>query len=122
MARLDIYEGTLVLGLSLLERRLGFVRGDARIPLDAVRAARVVDDPRAELRGERSPGTVLGRTAIGSWGFPGGKDFVALHGRGPGVVVDLAGLEFSRLVYSSGDPEADVAWIAASAGGTGLVP
>ena len=52
--------------------------------------------------------------AVGTWRFPGGKDFVALHGRGPGVVVELVGLEFARLVFSSHDAEADATWIDAS--------
>ena len=115
MARIDIYEGTLVLRLSFAERRGGFVRGDARIPLDAVRAVRAVEDPWAELRGMRSPGITLGKSlAVGTWRFPGGKDFVALHGRSPGVVIDLTGLEFARILYSSHDAEADAAWIDAS--------
>ncbi len=115
MARIDIYEGTLVLRLSLVERRSGFVHGDARIPLDAVRAVRTVDDPWGELRGMRSPGITLGKSlAVGTWRFPGGKDFVALHGRGPGVAIDLTSLEFARILYSSRDPEADATWIDAS--------
>jgi hypothetical protein len=115
MARIDIYEGTLILRLSLIERRSGFVHGDARIPLDSVRGVRTVDDPWAELRGMRSPGITLGKAlAVGTWRFPGGKDFVAIHGRARGVVVDLTGLEFARLVYSSQDPEADASWIDAS--------
>ncbi len=115
MARIDIYEGTLVLQLSFAERRGGFVRGDARIPLSAVRAVRAVEDPWAELRGMRSPGITLGKSlAVGTWRFPGGKDFVALHGRSPGVVIDLTGLEFARILYSSHDAEADAAWVDAS--------
>ncbi len=115
MARIDIYEGTLVLRLSFAERRSGFVRGDARIPLSAVRAVRTVEDPWAELRGMRSPGITFGKSlAVGTWRFPGGKDFVALHGASPGVVIDLTALEFARILYSSHDAEADATWIDAS--------
>jgi hypothetical protein len=115
VARIDIYEGTLVLQLSFVERRTGYVRGDARIPLGSVRGVRVVDDPWAELRGMRSPGVVIGKTmAVGTWRFPGGKDFVALHGRSAGVLVDLEGLEFARILYSSHDAAADVTWIDSS--------
>jgi hypothetical protein len=119
MARIDIYEGTLVLRLSFIERRAGFVRGDAQIPLHSVRAVRTVDHPWAELRGIRSPGITLGKSlAVGSWRFPGGKDFVALHGRARGVVVDLTGLGFARILYSSEDAEADAEWIEASRPGS----
>ena len=76
-----------MLRLSFAERRSGFVHGDARIPLSAVRAVRTVDDPWAELRGMRSPGITLRKSlAVGTWRFPGGKDFVALHGRSRGVL------------------------------------
>ncbi len=115
MARIDIYEGTLVIRLSLIERRSGFVHGDARIPLDAVRRVRTVDDPWAELRGMRSPGITLRKSlAVGTWRFHGGKDFVALHGRARGVVIDLNGLEYARILYSSRDPEGDATWIGES--------
>jgi hypothetical protein len=107
MARLDVTESELVLHLSFFERLGGFVRGDARIPLTAVRRARAVDDPWAELRGLRSPGTGWPRRiALGTWRFGGGKDFVAVYRRKPGVVVDLAGVDFARLVVTTPEPEA----------------
>ncbi len=102
MARLDLAGGMLILHLSLLERLGGFVRGDARVPLAAVRTARASNDPWGELRGIRMPGTGLpGRIALGTRRFSGGKDFVAVYGKGPAVVVELVGVEFSRLVVSS---------------------
>ncbi len=121
MARVDIFEDTLLLQLSLWERLGGFVRGDARIPLTAVRRARVVEAPWVELRGMRSPGTRLSkRSAVGTWRFSGGKDFAAIHGRGPGVVVELVGLDFARLVFSSSEAETVAAWINESAGAARL--
>jgi hypothetical protein len=102
VARLDVAGDELILHLSGLERLGGFVRGDARIPLANVRRARAVESPWEELRGIRSPGVGWPkRIAIGSWRFSGGKDFVALRGKGPGVVVELAGVEFARLVVSA---------------------
>ena len=102
MAHLDLAGDELILHLGLFERIGGFVHGDARIPLANVRSARAVDDPWGELRGERSPGiNLLRRLALGTWRFPGGKDFVALRGKGRGVVVHLMGVEFQRLVVSS---------------------
>ncbi len=102
MARLDVAGGELILHLSGLERLGGYVRGDAHIPLTAVRGARAVEDPWNELRGLRSPGIAWSRRmALGTWRFSGGKDFVAVHRKGPGVVVELAGVEFARLVVST---------------------
>ena len=106
MARLDIAGAELVLRLSALERLGAFVAGDARVPLVAVRSARAVPDPWAELRGIRAPGTGLSKViALGTRRFPGGKDFAAVYGRGPAVVVDLAGVEFARLIVSTEDAE-----------------
>jgi len=102
VARFDIAGGELILHLSFLERLGGFVRGDARIPLEKVWRARAVESPWEELRGIRSPGVGWPRRiAIGTWRFSGGKDFVAVRGKGPGVVVELAGVEFARLVVST---------------------
>jgi hypothetical protein len=104
MAGFDIAGGELILRLSMLERLGGFVRGDARIPLSNVRGAHATDDPWQELRGIRAPGTGWpGMIALGHRRFSGGKDFAAVYGKGPAVVVDLAGVEFSRLVVSTRD-------------------
>ena len=106
MARLDVEGETLILHLSFLERLGGFVAGDAQVPLRSVRSARAVGDPWGELRGIRMPGTGLpGKIALGTRRFSGGKDFVAVYGKGPGVVVDLAGVEYSRLVVSTREAE-----------------
>jgi hypothetical protein len=103
VAHLDVAGGLLILRLSLLERLAGFVRGNAEIPLSSVRGARIVESPWGELRGMRMPGTAVPRRlAVGTWRFSGGKDFVALHGGGQAVVVDLVGVEYSRLIVSTG--------------------
>jgi hypothetical protein len=118
VARLDVAGGELILHLSALERLGGFVRGDARIPLNAVRSVRAVENPWKELRGIRSPGTGWpGVIALGTRRFGGGKDFVAVYGKGPGVVVDLVGVDFARLVVSTRDAETVAAEIEKSAFG-----
>ena len=72
MARLDVAGDELVLHLSWLERLGGFVRGDAPIPLTAVRGARAVENPWKELRGVRAPGTGFpGVIALGTRRFGG---------------------------------------------------
>ena len=112
MARLDVAGDELILHLSALERLGGFVRGDARIPLKAVRGARAVSNPWKELRGIRSPGTGWpGVIALGTRRFSGGKDFAAVYGKKPGVVVDLVGVDFARLIVSTPDAEAVAAEI-----------
>jgi hypothetical protein len=119
VAHLDLAGDTLILHLSLLERLGGFVSGDAHVPLTSVRAARVTDDPWGELRGIRMPGTGLpGKIALGTRRFNGGKDFVAVYGRRPAVIVELAGVEFSRLVVSTRGAEVIAAAINEAAAAT----
>jgi hypothetical protein len=106
MAELRIVEGELVLHLTGLEHAEGF-HGDLRAAVGQVRAVRAVPDVWTELRGMRAPGTGLpGVIAVGTRRFSGGKDFAAVHGQGPGVVVELEGHEFERFVLSADDAEA----------------
>jgi hypothetical protein len=107
MAWLDLAGDEVVVRLSLAERIGAFVGGDARIPLRSIRRARAVDDPWSELRGIRAPGTGWSRhLALGTWRFSGGKDWVALRGRGPAVALDLQGLEYARVLVSARDAAA----------------
>ena len=102
-----VHDGTTVhLAMSRLEHLEGF-RGDLSAPLDAVTSVRVVDDPWPELRGVRAPGTGLpGVVAVGTRRGRFGKDFAAVHGRGPAIVVTFAGQEFERWVVTVDDPVA----------------
>lgn len=105
MAHLRIDHADLVVELSPLEKA-GAVRGDVRVPLSAVRAVRVAEDPRPELRGLRAPGTgIPGLIALGSRRGEG-HDFAAVYHNRPAVVVELEGADFDRLVISVADPEA----------------
>ena len=55
------------------------------------------------------PGTgVPNVIAVGTRRGGFGKDFTATHGTGPGVVVELAGADYGRLVVTS-DASAEVA-------------
>ena len=105
-----VTDGTsLTLAMSRIEHLEGF-RGDLHAPLDAVTAVRAVEDPWAELRGLRAPGTGLpGVIAVGTRRGSFGKDFAAVHGKGPAVVVELSGQEFERWVLTVDDPDAVVA-------------
>ncbi len=97
-------EGTeLVLHMGTLEKAEGF-HGDIRVPLRGVTSVRVVDDPWPELRGMRAPGTGLSHViAVGTRRGGFGKDFAAVHGKGPAVAVELEGCDFERLVVTLDD-------------------
>jgi hypothetical protein len=103
VADLDVEGDELVLHMRTLEKAEG-VHGDIRVPLSAVTAVRFVEDPWPELRGIRAPGTGLpGVIAVGTRRGGFGKDFAAVHGKGPAVVVELDGAEYGRLVVTSDD-------------------
>jgi hypothetical protein len=104
MADLLVDNGALRVRLSSLEK-LGAMRGDITIPLGAITAVRVSEDPWSELRGIRAPGTGLpGVISLCTRRGSGFRDFAAVYGRaGQAVVVEASGAEFDRLVISRKD-------------------
>jgi len=116
MARVVASGDTVTLVLTRVERLEGF-RGDIGAAVSSVRAVRACDDLWSELRGIRAPGTGIPRviavcTLRGSFG----RDFAAVHGRGPGVVVEFDGEPFQRWVVSVDDPRRVVSEVSAAAG------
>jgi len=105
MARLRIEGEELVLDLSGLEKLEGF-HGNIHVPVASVREVRFTNDPWSELRGIRAPGTgVPGVIAVGTRRGSGIKDFAAIHGHGPAVVVELERADYGRLVVTEEDAE-----------------
>jgi hypothetical protein len=116
MADLEVDGDELVLHLRAIEKAEG-AHGDIRVPLSAVTAVRSVDDPWPELRGIRAPGTGLPNViAVGTRRGGFGKDFAAVHGKGPAIVVELEGQDFSRIVVTADDAAARARTISAAAG------
>ena len=116
MAELQIDGTDLVLHLRAMEKAEG-AHSDIRVPLSAVTAVRAVDDPWPELRGIRAPGTGLPNViAVGTRRGGFGKDFAAVHGKGPAVVVELKGADYGRLVVTLDDAAARARTIAEAVG------
>ena len=115
MARIAVEGDRVVVHLSALERLGGMVGGDISVPLSAVQAVRVAQDPWTELRGMRAPGTGWpGLIALGHRRGAAIHDFAAVYRHDPAVVVELAGERFDRLVISCDDPSAVAAEIEAA--------
>ena len=103
----------LVLRLSTLEK-LGGMRGDIRVPLDAMQDVVVSEDPFGALRGMRAPGTGIPRViALGTWRYKGLRDFAALYRGKAAVIVHLHDAPFERLFVSADDANALAAAIRA---------
>jgi len=109
MGNLSIEGAELVLNLSGMERLEG-LHGDIRVSVSTVREVRWTNDPWSELRGIRSPGTgIPGVIAVGTRRGRAMKDFAAIHGQGPAVVVELEGADYERLVVTEEDAESAAA-------------
>ena len=103
MATLTVDGNHLVVLLSAPEK-IGALRGDIRLPLACVRVVRVSDTPWSELRGIRAPGTgVPGVISLCTRRGLGFRDFAAVYGRRPALVVEMTGVSFDRLVVSCAD-------------------
>ncbi|MFJ8668905.1 hypothetical protein [Streptomyces sp. NPDC093600] len=109
MARLVVENKDVVARLSWREALVAR-RKEVRVPLTAVKAARVEPDWWRALRGAAERGRWSpGRFGLGTWRHADGVDFVAVHAGGPVAVVDLfPGRAFARLSVSSADPEGAV--------------
>lgn len=119
MAHITVSGHEVVVQPSLIEKP-GAFHADLRIPLAAVRAVRVADDPWTALRGIRAPGTGMpGVIALGTRRGGGIRDFAAVHKHTPAVVIEAAGAGFDRLVISSSGAREDAARIDAAVRGTG---
>ncbi len=111
MAHLFLDGDDLVVRLGALEK-LGAFRGNVRVPRSTITACRVSPNPWEELRGLRAPGTGIPRViSLCTRRGNGIKDFAAVYGTKPAVVIDLEGADFDRLVVTVSDPEAVAARI-----------
>lgn len=103
--------GGFVVRLTATEKLLSF-HGDVVAGPEHVLHARASAAPLTMVRGWRWPGSYWPLLhAYGSWrrfGRNASRDFVAVRRSGPGVVVDLIGHEFDRVVVTVPDPAAVV--------------
>ena len=106
-----IREGNeLVLQLSFWEK-LGALNSSPRTSLDSIEKIEFIDQlwGSSALRGVRSPGTAIPYVVLlGTLRGRGYKDFVAMKGRGEGVVITLKSGPFARWIFTLEQPKSDI--------------
>ena len=102
-----ISDESITIQLSGLEKAEA-LHGDLAFPRSAVVGGRVVSSCMDEVDGFKLVGSgIPGTLMVGTWaGGGGGHTFVACHGNGPGIVIDLEGEHYGRIVLSQDNPEA----------------
>jgi hypothetical protein len=110
MAKLVKVGSELILGLSIWEK-LGALHESPRVSADAVERVEFIDQlwGSSTLRGIRAPGTALPYVVLlGTLRGRGYRDFVAMSGRGEGVVVTLKSGPFARWIFTLRQPKSDL--------------
>ena len=110
MAKLVRVGSELILELSMWEK-LGALHDSPRVSADAVEKVEFIDQlwGSSTLRGIRAPGTALPYVVLlGTLRGRGYRDFVAMSGRGEGVVVTLKSGPFARWIFTLRQPKSDL--------------
>ena len=110
MAKLVRVGSELILELSMWEK-LGALHDSPRVSADAVERVEFIDQlwGSSTLRGIRAPGTALPYVVLlGTLRGRGYRDFVAMSGRGEGVVVTLKSGPFARWIFTLRQPKSDL--------------
>ena len=109
MAKLVKSGNELILELSIWEK-LGALHDSLRVSADSVEKIEFIDQlwGSSTLRGVRAPGTALPYLVLlGTLRGRGYRDFVAMSGRGEGVVLTLKSGPFARWIFTLRQPKAD---------------
>jgi hypothetical protein len=110
MAKLVKSGNELILELSIWEK-LGALHDSPRVAAGSVEKIEFIDQlwGSSTLRGVRAPGTALPYLVLlGTLRGRGYRDFVAMSGRGEGVVLTLKSGPFARWIFTLRQPKADL--------------
>ena len=110
MARVIREGNELILQLSFWEK-LGALNSSPRTSLDSIEKIEFIDQlwGSSTLRGVRAPGTAIPYVVLlGTLRGRGYKDFVAMSGRGEGVVITLKSGPFARWIFTLEQPKSDI--------------
>jgi len=110
MARVMREGNELILQLSFWEK-LGALNTNPHTSLDSIEKIEYIDQlwGSSTLRGVRAPGTAIPYVVLlGTLRGRGYKDFVAMVGRGEGVVITLKSGPFARWIFTLGQPKSEI--------------
>ena len=110
MAKLVKVGDELILELSIWEK-LGALHSSPQIPLDSVEKVEFFDELWGShtLRGVRAPGTAIPYVILyATLRGRGYRDFVAMKGRGEGVVLTLKSGPFARWIFTLKQPKSEI--------------
>jgi hypothetical protein len=110
MAKLVKVGDELILELSFWEK-LGALHGSPRVAADSVEKIEFIDQlwGSSTLRGVRAPGTALPYVVLlATLRGRGYRDFVAMVGRGEGVVLTLKSGPFARWIFTLKQPKSEI--------------
>jgi hypothetical protein len=105
VANLVISDESVTLELSTAEKAEALHR-DLTVPRSAITGVRVVSSCMDEVHGFKLVGSgIPGVMMVGSFKGGDGSTFALCHGNGPGLVLDLTGQHYDRIVVSIDNPE-----------------
>ena len=110
MARVMREGNELILQLSFWEK-MGALHSNLRTSLDAIEKIEFVDQlwGSSTLRGVRAPGTAIPYVVLlGTLRGLKFKDFVAMRGRGEGVIITLNSAPFARWIFTLKQSREDI--------------
>ena len=110
MARVIREGNDLVLQLSFWEK-LGALNSSPRTTLDSIEKIEFIDQlwGSSTLRGVRAPGTAIPYVVLlGTLRGLKFKDFVAMRGRGEGVIITLKSGPFARWIFTLKQSREDI--------------
>jgi hypothetical protein len=110
MAKVVKVADELVLELSFWEK-MGALHLSPRTTIDSIESIEFIDQlwGSSTLRGIRAPGTALPYVVLlGTLRGRNYRDFVAMKGRGEGVVITLKSGPFARWIFTVRQPKSEI--------------
>jgi len=110
MAKIVRVGDGIVLQLSFWEK-LGALHSSPRTSIDSIEKIEFIDQlwGSSTLRGVRAPGTALPYVVLlGTLRGRNYRDFVAMKGRGEGVVLNLKNGPFERWIFTLNQPKEEI--------------